>query len=137
MHATGSNSEASRALFYDFIRWFLWVTAAAWLLLAVPLYILGEPKILWGTIVGCVLPALCFVVGFYSVCRNFHRPFNKLMVAFFGGMLARMLFIGLAFALILLFTQPHVASLLTSLFGFYFLYLILELYFVNSRLKHL
>ncbi len=130
-----SESERSRALFHDFMRWLLLVTAAAWLLLAAPLYFLGEPKILWGAIVGCLLPALCFVVGFYSMCRNLHRSLNKLMVAFFGGMLARMLFIGLAFFLILLLTQLHVASLLTSLFGFYFLYLILELYFVNGRFK--
>lgn len=132
---TGSDaeSERSRALFNDFMRWFLWVTVAVWLLLAIPLYLLGEPKIWWGTLVGCLLPALCFVVGFYSMCRNLHRPFNKLMAAFFGGMLVRMLFIGLAFGLIMLLTQPHVASLLISLFGFYFLYLGLELYFVNGR----
>lgn len=137
MHAAGSESEASRALFHDFMKGFLLVTAAAWVLLAIPLYYLGEAKIWWGAIVGCFLPALCFVVGFYTMCRNLHRPFNKLMVAFFGGMLARMLFIGLAFVLILLLTQLHVASLLTSLFGFYFLYLALELYFVNGRFKRM
>jgi hypothetical protein len=52
-------------------------------------------------------------------------------------MLARMLFIGLAFFLILWLTQLHVVSLLTSLFGFYILYLVLELYFVNGRFKHI
>ncbi|ETX08150.1 MAG: hypothetical protein ETSY2_07055 [Candidatus Entotheonella gemina] len=113
------------------------MTAIAWLLLALPLYFLGEAQILWGTIVGCLLPALCFVIGFYSMCRNLHRPLNKLMTAFFGGMLARMAFIGLAFFLILWLTQLHVASLLTSLFGFYILYLVLELYFVNGRFKHI
>jgi len=126
-----------RVLFNDFLKGFCMITAIAWLLLALPLYFLGEAEILWGTIVGCFLPALCFVVGFHSMCRNLHRPLNKLMIAFFGGMLARLLFIGLAFFLILLLTQLHVTSLLTSLFGFYFLYLALELYFVNGRFKHI
>lgn len=135
MNAT--DSETPRGLFNDFMKGLCLVTAIAWLLLALPLYFLGEAKILWGTIVGCFLPALCFGVGFYSMCRNLHRPLNKLMVAFFGGMLARMVFIGLAFFLILWLTQLHVASLLTSLFGFYILYLVLELYFVNGRFKHI
>lgn len=135
MNSIGKHTP--RGLFNDFMKWLLLITAITWLLLAVPLYLLGEAKVLWGTMVGCLLSALCFAVGFYSMCRNLHRPLNKLMVAFFGGMLARMLFIGLAFFLILLLTQLHVASLLTSLFGFYVLYLILELYFVNGRFKHI
>ncbi|ETX00152.1 MAG: hypothetical protein ETSY1_12250 [Candidatus Entotheonella factor] len=129
--------DTPRNLFNDFMKGWLLVTAIAWLLLALPLYLLGEAKILWGTIVGCLLPALCFVVGFYSMCRNLHRPLNKLMTAFFGGMLARMAFIGLTFFLILWLTQLHVVSLLMSLFGFYVLYLALELYFVNGRFKHI
>jgi hypothetical protein len=129
--------DTPRNLFSDFLKGWFMVTAGAWLLLALPLYLLGEAEILWGTIVGCCLAALCFVVGFYTMCRNLHRSPNKLMIAFFGGMLARMLFIGLAFFLILWLTQLHVASLLASLFGFYVLYLALELYFVNGRFKHI
>ncbi len=132
-----TDDKTPRGVFNDFLKWVLLTTALAWLLLAVPLYLLGEAKILWGAIMGCLLPAVCFVVGFYSMCRNLHRPFNKVMVAFFGGMLARILFIGLAFFLILLLTQLHVASLLTSLFGFYILYLVIELYFVNGRFKRM
>jgi hypothetical protein len=132
-----TDDETPRGLFNHFLKWWLLLTVSAWVLLALPLYLLGEAKILWGTIVGCFLPALCFVVGFYSMCRNLHRPPNKLMIAFFGGMLARMLFIGLTFFLILRLTQLHVASLLASLFGFYVLYLVLELYFVNGRFKHI
>jgi len=132
-NATGDATP--RDLYTAFLKGFCLVTAAAWLLLALPLYWIGKTAIVWGVLLGCFLPALCFVVGFYSMCRNFHRPLNKLMVAFFGGMLARMLFIGLAFFLILLLTQLHVVSLLTSLIGFYFLYLVLELYFINGRFK--
>ncbi len=135
MNAT--DDETPRSLFHHFMKWLLLMTSVSWLLLAVPLYLLGEAKIVWGAIVGCFLPALCFIVGFYSMCRNMHRPLNNLMIAFFGGMLARMVFIGLAFFLILWLTQLHVVSLLISLFGYYFLYLALELYFVNGRFKHI
>lgn len=133
MHTT--EDETPRALFNDFVKWLFLLTAIAWVLLALPLYFLGKAQILWAAIVGCCLPALSFVAGFYSMCRNLHRPLNKLMIAFFGGMLARMAFIGLSFFLILRLTQLHVASLLTSLLGFYILYLVLELYFVNGRFR--
>ena len=61
---------------------------------------------------------------------------QKFMVVFMSGMLARLFFIGIVFFLMLWLTQLHVASFLVSLLGFYVLYLILELYFVNNRLHN-
>ncbi len=122
-------------MFLTFLKWMMAVTGIAWLLLALPLYILGESTVVWGVVVGCILPALCFVAGFYSIYRYFHLSLQKLMVVFFSGMLVRMLFIGAVLVLILLLTELHVISFLASLMGFYILYMILELYFVNSRLQ--
>lgn len=127
------NGIQTESMFHDFFKWMLALTGAAWVLLALPLYAWGQPEMIWGTVVGCALPALCFTVGFYSVCRYFHMPMNKLMMVFLGGMLARLGFIGATFFLILWLTQLHVISFLASLLGFYILYLTLELYFVNNR----
>jgi hypothetical protein len=121
-------------MFADFLKLFGITTAVAWALLALPLYWLGDPMIVWGTLVGWALPTLCFVAGFYSIYRTFHLPLQKLMIAFFGGMLVRLLFIGTVLVVILKLTQLHLVSVVASLFGFYVLYLILELYFVNGRL---
>jgi hypothetical protein len=121
-------------MFADFLKLFVITTAIAWILLAFPLYWLGDPMVVWGTLVGWALPTLCFVAGFYTIYRTFHLPLQKLMIAFFGGMVVRLLFIGTVLVIILKLTQLPLISVIASLFGFYVLYLILELYFVNSRL---
>ena len=55
------------------------------------------------------------------------------MVAVFGGMLVRLLFIGTAFILIVTLTKLHMSILLFSLLGFYVLCLAVELYLINSK----
>ena len=123
-------------MFTTFLKWLIVLTAIVWFLLTIPLYIMGEPKMVWAALVGWSLAAVSYVVGFYSVCRSFDAPINRFMLVFFGGMLARLMFIGVVFLLILLLTQLHVGSFLASLLGFYVLYLILELYCVNGRLQN-
>jgi hypothetical protein len=58
------------------------------------------------------------------------------MITVFGGMLARLLFIGAMFVLIVIRTPLHPVSFLSSLLGFYTLYLVIELYFVHNRLRN-
>jgi hypothetical protein len=76
---------------------------------------------------------MCFIPGFYAISWAVDRPFRPFIIAVFGGMLARLLFIGTAFILLALFTQLHISSLLLSLIGFYTLCLAVELYFINSN----
>ena len=52
------------------------------------------------------------------------------MQAFLGGMVVRMLVVGVILFLLVKFTNVHLTSFVFSLFGFYFLYLVIELYFV-------
>jgi hypothetical protein len=122
-------------MFYNFLKIICITTGVIWGLLALPLYFLGEPMIVWGALAGCLLSALCFTIGFYAVCRAFHQSLRTLMIAVFGGMLARLLFIGAIFVLIVTLTPLHPVSFLSSLLGFYTLYLVIELYFVNNRLR--
>jgi hypothetical protein len=121
-------------MFIDSLKLLGITTGTVWCFLALFLYWLGDPRIVWGTLVGWALPALCFVAGFYILCRTFHLPLQKLMMAFFGGMLVRLLLIGTALIGILKLTQLHLVSVVASLLGFYVLYLIIEIYFVNGRL---
>jgi hypothetical protein len=50
-------------------------------------------------------------------------------------MLARLVVIGVVMVLLLRLTDLSMVSLLSSLLGFYVLYLIVELYFVHTRLQ--
>lgn len=111
------------------------VTGIAWGLMAVPLYLLAESRVVWGMLLGWGLAALCFTAGFYALCRYFRYSLEALMITVFGGMLARLLFIGAVFLLLAKLTTLHRVSFVSSLMGFYVLYLIIELYFVNTRLS--
>ncbi|MCZ6873114.1 MAG: hypothetical protein O7G88_06235 [bacterium] len=109
-------------------------TGVVWLLLVLPLYFLAEPQVIWATIGGFVLSAICFTTGFYAICRSFHDSFNSLMLAVFGGMLARLVLIGAILLMVVSWTSLHIMSFLASLFGFYVLFLVIELYFVKQGL---
>jgi hypothetical protein len=121
-------------MFPAFLKTMSITTGVAWGLIAIPLYVWAEPVIIWGVLVGCLLAAICFTTGFYAVYRAFQRSFRVLMITVFGGMLARLVFIGVIFILLVNLTSLHVMSFLLSLLGFYVVYLVIELHFVNKRL---
>jgi hypothetical protein len=122
-------------MFQSFLKIMGIATGIAWGLLAVPLYFLAESRVVWGMVVGWGVAALCFSAGFYALCRYFRHSLEALMITVFGGMLARLLFIGTVFVLLAKLTTIHRVSFVSSLMGFYVLYLIIELYFVNTRLQ--
>jgi hypothetical protein len=121
-------------MFPAFLKTMSITTGVAWGLIAIPLYFWAEPVIVWGVLIGCLLAAICFTAGFYAVCRSFQRSFRVLMITVFGGMLARLVLIGAIFILLVNLTSLHVTSFLLSLLGFYVVYLVIELYFVNNKL---
>jgi hypothetical protein len=121
-------------MFFDFLKMLGVILSIVWVLLASVLYFLAQSTLFKEVLIGCLLPVACFIPGFYAVAWAFNRSFRPFMIAVFGGMLARLLFIGTAFILMAKLTQLHISSLLFSLFGFYTLCLIVELYFINTKL---
>jgi hypothetical protein len=107
-----------------------------WVLLVPLLYFLPKLMLFKEILIGCLLPVVCFIPGFYAVSWAFNRPFRPFIIAVFGGMLARLLFIGTAFILIVTLTKLQTSSFLFSLVGFYTLCLVVELYFISSKLHH-
>jgi hypothetical protein len=121
-------------MFPTFLKIMGITTGIAWGLIAVPLYYLANPVIVWGVFVGCILSATCFTAGFYAICHSFQRSFRVLMITIFGGMLARLVLIGAIFILLVNLTALHITSFLVSLLGFYIVYLVIELHFVHNKL---
>jgi hypothetical protein len=120
-------------MFLDFLKTLSIILTIVWILLVLFLYFLDKSMLFKEILIGCLLPVVCFIPGFYAVSWAVNRPFRPFLIAVFGGMLVRLLFIGTAFMLIATLTQLHMASLLFSLVGFYTLCLIVELYFINSK----
>ena len=120
-------------MFLDFLKILGIILTVVWVSLVLFLYFLDKSMLFKEILIGCLLPVVCFIPGFYAVSWAVNRPFRPFLIAVFGGMLVRLLFIGTAFMLIATLTQLHMASLLFSLVGFYTLCLVVELYFINSK----
>lgn len=122
-------------MFLDFLKILGVILSIVWIVLVSILYFFAQSTLFTEVLIGCLLPVACFIPGFYAVSWAFNRSFRPFMIAVFGGMLVRLLFIGTAFILMAKLTQLHTASLLFSLFGFYTLCLVVELYFINTKLQ--
>lgn len=123
-------------MFFDFLKMLGVALGVVWMCLIPWLYWLAPSGLLREIILGCFLPVMGFIPGFYAVSWAVQRPFRAFMVAVFGGMLVRLLFIGITFVLLVKLVQLHITSFLFSLIGFYILCLFVELYFVNSRIRY-
>jgi len=121
-------------MFLDFLKMLGIILGIVWLLLLSSLYFLAQPMLFKEILIGCLLPVACFIPGFYAVSWAFNRSFRPFIIAVFGGMLVRLLFICTVFVLIAKLTQLHIVSLLFSLVGFYTLCLVVELYFINTQI---
>jgi hypothetical protein len=121
-------------MFLDFLKTLGIILTVVWVLLISLLYFFPGSILFKEILIGCLLPVVCFIPGFYAISWAINRPFRPFLIAVFGGMLVRLLFIGTAFILIALLTQLHTSSLLLSLMGFYTLCLAVELYFMASKL---
>ena len=123
-------------MFLDFLKMLGTILSIVWVLLISSLYFFAKSILIKEIFIGCLLPVVCFIPGFYAVSWAFNRPFRPFIIVVFGGMLVRLLFIGTAFILIVALTKLQMSSLLFSLVGFYTLCLVVELYFINSKLHH-
>src|SRR5574341_1518800 len=123
-------------MFIDFLKILGITLGITWVLLIPLFYFLTQSVLIREVLIGCFLPVVCFILGFYAVSWAVHRPLCPFMIAVFGGMLVRLLVIGTIFILLVKLAQFHVPSLLFSLIGFYTLCLVVELYFVNSRIRY-
>ena len=117
-------------MFNSFLKVAGVATVVAWLLLAPLLLAFATPEVLWWAVVGCVPSALCFIYEFYTLSKADRQDMMSFMQAFLGGMVVRMLVVGVILFLLIKFTNVHLTSFVFSLFGFYLLYLVIELYFV-------
>ena len=123
-------------MFTDFLKMLGMSLGIIWALLLPLLYLLTPSVLIREVLIGCFLPVVCFILGFYAIAWAVHRPWCPFMIAVFGGMLIRLLLIGTIFVLLVKMAQLHVSSLLFSLVGFYTLCLVVELYFVSNRVRY-
>jgi len=87
----------------------------------------------YSIISGYVLGLLNAIAGYYLNTMALNKSIKSFMVLVFGGMGLRMIFIAIVILCLLYFAGLDEVSLVASVFGFYILFVIIELYHLHKR----
>ena len=102
--------------------------------MAVLLALEGTGDMLIAAAVGAALSTLNVLAGFLAIEYAFEKSYTTFLKAVLGGMGVRMMvMLGALLALILL-VHLHAVALTLSMLGFYLVYLILEILFIQRKM---
>jgi len=97
---------------------------------AYPLNAYGDPGLILSVVVGCGICTANVLAGSLSILIGFDKRNQDFLKILFGGMLARMMAIGVVVFVLVRFTSIQVFGLIVSLFVFYVLFQIIEIRFL-------
>ena len=98
-----------------------------------PIYVYADAASLLGFVTGCGIGALNVLAGCLSAVWAFEKPHGVFMRTVLGGMLIRLIGVGLAFLLMIKYTHVDTLSLTLSLISFFVVFQILEIRFLARR----
>ena len=109
------------------------VLATVAVVAAYPLARLTSPEILVGALAGAALSTLNALAGFLTIEIAFGKSYTSFLKAVLGGMGLRMLLMLGALALLITVYHVHTVALAVSLLGFYVIYLVLEILYIQKK----
>ena len=71
-------------MFLHFLKILGIVLGIVWILLLSSLYLLAKFILFKEILIGCLLPVMCFIPGFYAISWAVNRPFRPFIIAVFG-----------------------------------------------------
>jgi hypothetical protein len=111
------------------------VLLLAGLVLGYPLTVSAAPPTRTAVVLGAVLATVNVLMGYAAIEYTFHRSYTAFLKAVLGGMGIRMvLVLGVLVALITQWAVP-VLPLTLSLFGFYTVFLALEVLYIQRKVS--
>jgi hypothetical protein len=120
-----------------FVRQVGVVVLAACLIAVYPLSVYGSPRLTWSIAVGGGIGVLNAVAGCMAISWAFRRTSKVFFKTVFGSMGVRMALIGVVVALLVKFTDIHLAGFIGALFGSYVVFQTMEVLFLVRRLPRL
>jgi F0F1-type ATP synthase assembly protein I len=103
-------------------------------LAAYPLFKAGDREITVGFITGCLISLVSVTVGYLLIEYGIEKPNATFLKIILGGMVVRLILIPVVVVVLIRIFQFHLVSLTASLFLSYFLFLIVEILFLNKKL---
>jgi len=100
---------------------------------AYPLLRLNNPEIFVAALAGTALSTLNVLAGFLTIEIAFGKSYTSFLKAVLGGMGLRMLLLLGALTLLVTVYHLHTVALTVSLLGFYVVYLVLEILYLQKK----
>lgn len=116
-----------------FPRQIVLTLAGVSVLAAYPLIRYGSPEVLLAAGAGAALSTLNVLLGFFAIEYAYDKSYTVFLKTVLGGMGIRMVVLLGALAALIMFGRLHAVALTVSLFGFYLVYLILEILFIQKK----
>lgn len=109
------------------------MVAAAAALLAYPLARYASTDVMLAVAAGGILSTLNAVLGFFAIEYGFDKSYTTFLKAVVGGMGIRLLLMLGAMLVLILVARMDTAALTVSMLGFYLVYLVLEILWIQNR----
>ena len=119
----------------SFFKNILYVILGSVIISAYPLYALASKEIVIAVIAGALLSTINMMLGYISIEMAYERSMTKFMKWILGGMGIRLLFLLAALFFVIKVLQFHLLAFIISLFGFYTVYLILEILHIDKKVR--
>jgi hypothetical protein len=100
---------------------------------AYPLWKFGSAEITRAAAMGALLSTINVLAGYIAIEYSFAKSYNAFLKAVLGGMVLRLAFVLIALLFLIKVFEVHTVSLVTSLLGFYVIFLILEVLFIQKK----
>ena len=118
----------------EFIRQVGLVCIVVLVLAAYPIYAYTGAASLIGVLAGCGIAALNVLAGCLTSVWAFEKPQRVFFKTVLGGMLIRLIGVGLAFLLLIKYTDVDTLALTLSLISFFAIFQVFEIRFLATRL---
>ena len=101
--------------------------------MAYPLLTYGSGDVVLGVIAGALLSTVNVVLGFLAIEYSFEKSYSTFLKAVLGGMGLRILLMLSTMAVLITVFQVHALALTLSMLGFYLIYLIMEILYIQKK----
>ncbi len=128
-------TESARRPDWHFPAWIAGILLAAAAAGGYPLAVRTSTEVCVAAAIGAVLSAINVFAGYLAVEYAFDKPYAVFLRVVFGGMVVRLFFMAGALMLLILGFGVEAVPLTVSMLSFYFVYLVLELIYLQKKIS--
>lgn len=119
----------------SFFKNILIVLAVATILAVYPLIAYANDEMLLATIAGVIISTLNIFLGYLTIEYAYSKSMTGFLKWILGGIGIRMLIMLGSLLFVIKILQLHLISFMVSLFTFYAIYLVLEIFYIDKKVR--